>query len=753
MAAGPAMRSPPEGHDRDTPRAGIQRLASMTSPLSHRRPPLIVPKSIAASKAAIARGTTTAESSARQEMASLMTTTLASAEACRKAGAAAAATETDRFHAAVIGGSQSAVARLIGVEKKRFASATDEPSSHLKKFVGISNEAGMVPLGYAAFHGHVGVCKVLLANGADATARDAAGCTALHYAAFENKVKVIKILLDSDADPMARDSKGRTPLHLCPHRHDTKGFDLLVDSLLAKDMDIEDAASTKDDSSMTPLHYAALFGSVKHTACLVNMTPAVSSDVVGRLPLHWAVDCPAPSLPLVMMLLDITAETSLNYRDGYDRTPLMYAAMSGSMAVVKAFLARRDLDHRAMDKTERRAIHLAAQAGHRKILDALLGKPRPSREYVGSVRAVDDFGWTLLHYAVHSESVDAVKHAKKKMPPGSINTRDKNGQTLLMLAAADGNLAMTKFLLKDKEIDVTCRNALGCTALHIAADVGSVPLCQLLVKAGCDLEALSNAGLTPTFQACESGREDAVDYLKSAGADMAVRTKQGRTLLHAAALSGKVGLCATVISDKTVDPRATSHTGKTVLHDAVSGPGRTIEVLELLLGVEPPIDRNAVDAYRMSMLHILAAANDAILQTPEQLELAREFVERILQAEDIEVNAADYKGMFPLDYAIAIKGADDGKMAALLQKAGAVRSKDPAPAASGGDDAAGRRHKGKRRDGKGRHGKERKSRENRAHDRSGRPRRLHKDKAAPRRTSKEKGEPRPRRRRSEESDV
>lgn len=155
----------------------------------------------------------------------------------------------------------------------------------------------------------------------------------------EWQVKVIKMLLKLGADPLLKDKRGLTTFHLCSHRGDPKGlafcltlsatvvlhcfhapllcrFQLLVNFLTELKAETANCWRMRDAEDMTPLHYAAMFNSTKHVKALVGVTSTISSDGRGRLPLHWALDTPTPSAPLVTMLLDVTAETSLNYRDG-----------------------------------------------------------------------------------------------------------------------------------------------------------------------------------------------------------------------------------------------------------------------------------------------------------------------------------------------------------------------------------------------------------------------------------------------------
>ena len=83
-----------------------------------------------------------------------------------------------------------------------------------------ANELGVTPLHAALYGRRVGAAKLLLACGADVTARRGgkgsprAGWTALHYAAGYGFVDLIAPLLERGADVNARDVDGRTPLRV-----------------------------------------------------------------------------------------------------------------------------------------------------------------------------------------------------------------------------------------------------------------------------------------------------------------------------------------------------------------------------------------------------------------------------------------------------------------------------------------------------------------------------------------------------------
>lgn len=70
------------------------------------------------------------------------------------------------------------------------------------------------PLHFAAAHGHVDVCSVLVSAGAGVNAADEDGETPLHYASQLDHGAVVGFLLERGADIEARNAYGRTPLLL-----------------------------------------------------------------------------------------------------------------------------------------------------------------------------------------------------------------------------------------------------------------------------------------------------------------------------------------------------------------------------------------------------------------------------------------------------------------------------------------------------------------------------------------------------------
>ena len=114
---------------------------------------------------------------------------------------------------------------------------------------------GFSPLHLAAFFGHEGAAKLVLAHGADANAvaRHATLQVApLHSAAAGGHTALVTLLLAAGADATARQGGGFTPLHAAAQNGDRKSAEALVEAGA-------DAGATNDDGQ-TPVDLAAAAG-------------------------------------------------------------------------------------------------------------------------------------------------------------------------------------------------------------------------------------------------------------------------------------------------------------------------------------------------------------------------------------------------------------------------------------------------------------------------------------------------------------
>lgn len=143
---------------------------------------------------------------------------------------------------------------------------------------------GTTPLHFAAQFGHREVCNALFAAGADANASTNDGKTPLHDAAATPHHEVCKLLLAAGANVNIVGGEGSTPLHIAVGN----GFHEVCDVLLAASAD-PNAVTTGIDRS-TPLHIAAARGFIDLCNALIvagaNVNAAWASN--GNTPLHLA---------------------------------------------------------------------------------------------------------------------------------------------------------------------------------------------------------------------------------------------------------------------------------------------------------------------------------------------------------------------------------------------------------------------------------------------------------------------------------
>ncbi len=115
------------------------------------------------------------------------------------------------------------------------------------------------------------------------------------------------------------------------------------------------------------------------------------------------------------------------------------------------------------------------------------------------------------------------------------DTRNAEGETLLMKAAGIGNLELVKVLL-DAGAEVNATDPQGWTALMKALynhemDRGFPDVVHALIAAGAEIETQIGYGIRPLMLAAGYGEAGVVDELIKAGADLRAKNEGGRTAL------------------------------------------------------------------------------------------------------------------------------------------------------------------------------------------------------------------------------
>ena len=137
------------------------------------------------------------------------------------------------------------------------------------------------------------------------------------------------------------------------------------------------------------------------------------------------------------------------------------------------------------------------------------------------ISAFDDNGYSPVHWAAKSGSVDMMEVMVEFKGDLSVQTQADSKMLPLHWAASDGKLAMTQYLLSQR----------------------------------CDINAIDGNGCTPAIVACQHEQATCVVYLVQNGADLSLADNNGDTALHWAAYKGFIeltGLCS-YLSPQSID--------------------------------------------------------------------------------------------------------------------------------------------------------------------------------------------------------
>jgi ankyrin repeat protein len=435
----------------------------------------------------------------------------------------------------------------------------------------------------------------------EVAASEADGTTALHWAARQDDADIVRQLLDAGANANAETRHGITPLSLAA----VNGSVPITELLLKAGADPNRALPEGETVLLT----AARTGN----AAVLKMLLAHGADIRARE--HW-----------------------------FGETALMWAAAENHPAAIAVLI-----EHGA-DVNER---------------STLLTVPRRR-----SGQSVLPLGhWTPLMYAARQGSPDAVRALADH--GADLNLTDPDGATALVLAIINAHYDVAALLL-DKGADPNIAdNEAKMAALYAAVDMSrlavghgrpntrpsgeldAVALVERLIAHGANVNARLAApvmqrhhtagdralgeGSTPLMRAAKSGDVAVMRLLLAAGADPSLtQPNQATALMLAAGLGWRNGSPAApsfdqgsdadataaiaLLLDAGLDINATTNTGDTALHAAVSGRGSPVIIRFL---AEHGADLQAKNKQERTPLDI---ATSSRREMPEIVTLLRELM-------------------------------------------------------------------------------------------------------------------------------
>jgi ankyrin repeat protein len=462
----------------------------------------------------------------------------------------------------------------------------------------------------AATWGDVDTVRHYLEQGVGANTRyirqDTSGGTSLHLAGSK---EVAQILIAHGADFNAKDQEGLTPLH-------TTRSPEVAQLLIAHGADV----NARDNNGQTPLYWTSWKRSPEVAQLLIAHGADVNAkDYQGRTLLH---EMRSPEV--AQLLIDKGADVNARDKDG--KTPLHETR---SLEVAQLLIAK-GADVNARDKDGNTPLHWAVDyyADDRKdLVELLLAKG-------AKVNAKDNQGNTPLHLTKSPQT------AKVLIDNGAdINAKEQRGRTPKLWFKSP---LLTQLLIgKDTDLDVNARDKQGKTLLHLAAENGWKDKVELLLAKGADVNATDkSSGSTPLHL---TRSPEVARLLIAKGANVKARNKygspplQGRTPLHTAVIAAwntNNKNAVELLIAQGADVNARDEYGQTPLHEA-----RVPEVARLLIAKGANV--NARNKYGMTPLHRLYTYSKNPPKSP--LEVAK-----VLIVNGADVNAKDKCGETPL---------------------------------------------------------------------------------------------------------
>lgn len=174
---------------------------------------------------------------------------------------------------------------------------------------------------------------------------------------------------------------------------------------------------------------------------------------------------------------------------------------------------------------------------------------------------------------------------------GSVRVGDEKISQLLLKSGAKVDAPL---IMEHNGTDVG-----GCTALYVAASLGHLSFCRILLSSGALLDAANDLGYTPLMAAIEGGHEDVIDFLLKSGANvnpeviarMEVEGLGGASPLYTATRKENLAVIRKLLK-RGVDVNRPSGNGWTPLKSAAQQGN--LEIVKALLdgGADPNIGDN-----------------------------------------------------------------------------------------------------------------------------------------------------------------
>ncbi|KAJ1713207.1 hypothetical protein NYO67_4605 [Aspergillus flavus] len=335
-------------------------------------------------------------------------------------------------------------------------------------------------------------------------------------------------------------------------------------------------------------------------------------------------------------------------------TPLIYAAIKGSTAIVNALLSSRQVRVNMRNPDGECALWCAALGGHEEVVAMLLKQPDIDVNIADGRREMTPLAMATMKG--HAGVVQSLLATEKI----NINSGDRHSWTPVFHAVAraivKSDESILKMILEKQDADLTHRDNRGSTPLQYAVWWGQPSLTELLLnyprrRSASDLDT-ADTGLPPLCLAACQGNVEIVRLLLDYGWDVNEMDGERLTPLHFAAENGQDEVVQVLLDSRQLDVNARDECGSTALHYAARDGH--LDIVHRLLGMAD-IDINSEDRNGCTPLWC-ATRND-------QHGVAW----RLLAEKNVNVNAVGQLEVF-LEKSTSLHHAVDSKSLQIVQR-------------------------------------------------------------------------------------
>ncbi|XP_067673680.1 putative ankyrin repeat protein RF_0381 [Haliotis asinina] len=310
--------------------------------------------------------------------------------------------------------------------------------------------------------------------------------------------------------------------------------------------------------------------------------------------------------------------------DGFETTPLMFAAVSGKIEVF-SFLIRIGADVSRENANGENILHLSCRSEIVEIVNFIL------TQNILNVNCTGTYGTTPLMAACYGNGTVFDLLIKRG---ADTLAKDEDNRNILHHASRGGNEAIVNYILTQTVLDINSKTILKMTPVLFAAFEGKIDVLDLLIERGAyttavdynngnilhlscsggyvesvkhvlklnivDINSKEGDGRTAVLVAAFKGNREVFDILVKEGADLSAVDDCGDNILHLACLGENVEIVQRVLALKVVDINSRGADGMTPLLTAVACNARDVIDLLIDIGADPSV----VNIYGKNILHL-----------------------------------------------------------------------------------------------------------------------------------------------------